>query len=83
MLVELVLLLVALPAGFLVAYLARDELIQGRKWFIALIILSSVSGVALIGLWLVPEAITSFFVALFSVVGYWKSFDSKWTRRRI
>lgn len=40
MIAKLIILALAVPAGFLIAYLAKDELKKGRKWFKALAILS-------------------------------------------
>lgn len=40
MITEIILLLLAIPTGLLVAWLAKDELKSGRKWFKALVIAS-------------------------------------------
>ncbi len=82
MLYEVIILLLALPVGFLIAYLANDELVDGRKWFKALIVVGLVVGAwsFLTGNYVVAE--TSGFVAIVSFVSYWKSFDKKWCRRR-
>lgn len=82
MIIKIIILILAIPAGFFVSYLARDELVQGRNWFLALIILSGICGIVLSGFGFVPEALTSFFVTIFSIVSYWKSFDKKWTRKK-
>lgn len=82
MLFEIILLLCAIPTGFLISWMARDELIQGRKWFIALIGVSAIAGIALFSLKLNAEGFTCIFVAIVSGVSYWKSFDKKWTKRK-
>ena len=40
MILEIVILLLAIPIGYLIAWLAKDELVAGKKWFRVLIILS-------------------------------------------
>ena len=42
--IEWIILLAAIPVGYLIAYLAKDELIQGRKWFRILIIAGFLAG---------------------------------------
>jgi len=83
MFIEILVLLLALPSGFLLAYLANDELIQGRKWFKVLIILF-----VILGSWFYLadfKAITytSGFIIIVSFISLIKSYDKKWTRRRI
>jgi len=46
MLLEIVILILSIPTGFLIAHLAKDELAVGRKYFRVLIIAS-----VLIGIW--------------------------------
>jgi len=40
MIIEIIILLSAIPIGYLIAWLAKDELVAGKKWFRVLIILS-------------------------------------------
>ena len=75
--------LLGIPVGLLLAWLARDELVQGRKWFIALIIVSSIAGIVLIILKKAAEAGTCFFIAVLALVAWRKSFDKRWVRRNI
>jgi len=75
MIIEIGLLMLAIPIGYLIAWMARDELVSGRKWFRALIILG-----VIIGGWfyLVGNnaiALTGVFISIVSFVSYWKSFD--------
>ncbi|MBS3089249.1 hypothetical protein J4402_05785 [Candidatus Pacearchaeota archaeon] len=80
MLIEIVVLILAIPTGFLLSWLCREELVSGRKWFKALIIFSVVLG---IGCWLFgyfSAAWTLAFIAIASMISYWKSFDGKWTK---
>ncbi|MFH1290751.1 MAG: hypothetical protein ABIH92_05065 [Nanoarchaeota archaeon] len=84
MLIELVVLILAIPVGFLIAYLANDELVAGRRWFVGIILLS-----VIVALWFVltegESAITwtCTFVIIVAAISLWKSFDKKWTKRRI
>ena len=66
MLTEIILLILAIPTGFLVAWLAKDELKDGKKWFKTLVIASIalslffwVFGFAYVSLTLVFMAIVS------------------------
>jgi hypothetical protein len=40
MLSEILILVLAIPVGYLLSWMARDELTQGRKWFKVIIVLS-------------------------------------------
>ena len=40
MITEIILLLLAIPTGLILAWLAKEELKEGRKWFKALVIAS-------------------------------------------
>lgn len=82
MLPEIILVLLAIPVGFLVAWLARDELVQGRKWFLALTLVFLIVAVVFFGLGMNTESFTSVFIAIVSKISYWKSFDKNWTKGR-
>ena len=83
MIIELILLILAVPAGFLIAWLGRDELVDGKKWFKGLII----SSVVLAGLlWLFGLdyiSLTLGFIAIASFISVIKSNDRTWTRKRL
>lgn len=73
MLIELVVLALGIPVGFLIAWLARDELVQGRKYF-RILIISSIIGV--IGFWIYGrpvEAWTSGFIGIVAFVSFIKT----------
>jgi len=68
MIIEIIILLLAIPSGYLIAWLARDELIQGRTWFRILIVVS-----ILLGIWfyLINEIVISLtmgFVFIISLI---------------
>ncbi|MCH7568814.1 MAG: hypothetical protein IIA87_05320 [Nanoarchaeota archaeon] len=80
---EIIILALAVPSGFLIAWLAKDELIQGRKWF-RILIISSI----LFGIWfyLIGQSYIVWvfgFILIVSLIGLIKSNDKKWVMRRI
>ena len=83
LIIEFILLVLAIPAGFLIAWLARDELVDGKKWFRTLVIAS----LALGGMfWLagfVYISLSLIFIAIASLVSLVKSNDKNWTKKRI
>jgi len=79
MIIEIVITLLAFPAGLLLAWTTRDELIQGRKWFAGLAVISLLAGIAFIFLGPPAIAMTFFFMGITSFVSYFKSFDKKWS----
>ncbi|MEK6889872.1 MAG: hypothetical protein AABW82_00345 [Nanoarchaeota archaeon] len=81
MMIELIVLLLAIPVGLLVAYMARDELIDGRIWFNVLFIVGVLAGVWFFLTGKNVEGYSSLFIAIISIVSYIKSFDKKWTRK--
>lgn len=82
MIIEIIVLLLSVPVGYLIAYLANDELVKGRKWFRILMILS-----VIVGGWFALQrnytiVLTAGFVLIVTFISYWKSYDGVWTRRR-
>lgn len=76
----LAILIIAIPIGYWLAYIARDELVDGRKWFKIIVI-----GGILLGIWLFligfkAAGYTSFFVSILGIIAYVKSYDKKWIR---
>ena len=80
MLIEIIILLLGVPTGYLIAWLARDELISGRKWFRLLIALSLLSGIIFYFAELNYIALTNVFMAIIGLVSLIKSKDKKWTK---
>ena len=83
MLIEIILLLLAFPIGYFIAWLANDELIAGRKWFIAIICLFSAIGISSLFIGTYYVTLTSLFIVIMSSVSLIKSKDSKFTKKRI
>jgi len=82
MILEIIVLLLAFPAGYLIAWLAKDELIEGRKWFYLLIVLSLVVGIVAYFRGWREIAWTARFAIIISLVSLVKSKDKKWTKVR-
>lgn len=78
--ISLVVLILAIPSGFLIAWMARDELKDGRFWFSVLTISSFILGSCfyLTGSYAIMN--TLFFIMIVSFISYVKSKDSKWTK---
>ena len=83
MILEIITLLLAIPAGYLIAWLANDELVMGRKWFIALIVLSIVTGIVFYFLDKVYVTLTNSFIIIVTFISLIKSYDKKWIIRKI
>ncbi len=43
--IEIIILLLAFPIGYLISWMAREELVQGKKWFKILIAISFFVGI--------------------------------------
>jgi len=78
MIIEFLIVLLAIPTGFIIAWLARDELKQGKEYFRILMILS-----ILVGIWffLTGDSYitwTSAFIFVVSLISLIKAEDKKW-----
>jgi hypothetical protein len=82
MLVEILLLIVGIPAGYLIAYLARDEIVVGRSWFLVLIALGVFAGV--FGFYIGRAEIGwgGLFIIVVAGISYFKSFDKGFVKKR-
>jgi ABC-type Fe3+ transport system permease subunit len=74
------LIILAFPVGLLIAWMAKDELKDGRKWFKALIIVSAIIGTILLIIKRYVESLTLLFIIIFTGISLWKSYDKKWTK---
>jgi len=81
----IIIILTAFPVGYLIAYLCRDELVDGRKWFN--IVLTAC--LILIFLFLLLIDVEQRFVVVFSLIyigilagiSLKKSFDKKFVKK--
>lgn len=76
----LVILIIAIPVGYWLAYVARDELVDGRKWFKTIIIVGILLGIWFFLTGFKASGYTSFFVSILGIIAYVKSYDKKWIR---
>jgi len=83
MIVEIIILILAIPIGLLIAYLTRDELLEGRKWFKIIMILGVVGMVWFLLTGVSYLAYTFGFVTILAFVSFIKSKDKKWIERKI
>jgi len=76
-------IVLAVPTGYMLAYLCRDELVLGRKWFRYLLILSFVllAGFFFFGFYEI--SLTFLFIFIVVIVSYIKSRDKKLANKRI
>ncbi len=77
----LLLLVLAFPLGYLIAWLARDELGIGKRFFIILLAGSALLGIFSLITQAHATAWTSGFIAVVSGVSIWKSTDAQFTRK--
>lgn len=80
---SLIVLLLSIPTGFLIAWLCSDELIQGRVWFKAIILVSIIVFVLSYFYNLFVISFTMLFIIIVSIISLYKSYDKKWTKRII
>ena len=79
---EIIVLVLAIPVGFLIAWLARDELLQGKPYFRILMIISILTG---IWFWLTGFMVITWiagFIFIVSLISLVKSEDKRWTKKR-
>ncbi|MEK6844077.1 MAG: hypothetical protein AABX83_01480 [Nanoarchaeota archaeon] len=81
MVIEIIILLLAIPTGYLIAWLANDELVIGRKWFTALIIFSFLSGFIFYFIDKIYITLTNVFIIVVAFISLMKSYDKKWIRK--
>jgi cytochrome bd-type quinol oxidase subunit 1 len=81
--IAIILLILAIPIGYLIAWLARDELVDGRKWFYSILIASALLSVLFAKLGYEEATIALAFIAIVSFISIIKSKDKKWTKKRI
>ena len=73
MIIEIIILILALPAGYLIAWMAKDELKNGRKWFRILIILSIIGSIGAYLYGYNAIAFTMVFIFIVSLISFVRS----------
>jgi len=82
-LIYTLILLAAFPAGYLLAWLARDELVAGKKWFLLLAVVSLATAVVISFtdfLFKFPIILVLFFIIIICLVAVWKSYDKRFVK---
>jgi len=82
-LLYVLILLAAFPAGYVLAWMARDEIKPGRKWFIALSIICLIASIVLAFLpftFKFVSILTLFFIIIICLMAVYKSYDKKWVK---
>lgn len=77
----LIVVLLAVSTGFLIAYLAKDELVAGRKWFSWIFIIGLLAGICFFITNKISESYSFIFLAIICLISYLKSFDKKKVRK--
>ncbi len=81
MLIEIIILILGIPAGYLIAWLARDELVAGRMWFKILIIISILIGIIFYFFDRIYISLSTAFIVIVSAISLMKSYDKKWIKK--
>ena len=81
MIIETFILLLAIPLGYLIAWLARDELLAGRKWFLILLFISLILMPIFYFFGKIYISLTAFFIFIVSFISLIKSQDRRWIRK--
>jgi len=78
-LLVILILILAFPAGYLLAWLCKDELVQGRKWFKLLALISTILAVIFL-FFNLTISFTLVFISIVSLISVAKSKDRKWVK---
>ena len=79
MLLEIGILILAFPVGYLLAWLARDELVAGRRWFKIIVLISSLSAIISV-FFNITIALTLAFISIVTIISLIKSYDKKFVK---
>lgn len=69
-LLNLIILILAIPVGYIIVHLCRDELKAGREWFKFLVVLGAALGFFFYFFDFGYIALTCFFVSIVSLISY-------------
>ena len=73
-------ILLSIPTGYLLAWLCKDELIKGRKWFKIILFFSLFILIIMLIIGNYPIFFTMIFFIIMTLICLWKSYDRKWTK---
>ncbi len=75
-----VMLVLAFPIGYWLAYLCKDELVKGREWFRRLMVWSFVLALVSFIFWTFVMGLSFMFILIVAGVSYHKSRDKKFVK---
>lgn len=81
-LLSVVIVLLGIPVGYLISWMARDELVQGRVWLRTLLTIGAILAIWFYLVKIYYISLTCVFVFIIAFIGYTKSFDKKWTKKK-
>ena len=73
-LLAILILILSFPSGYLLAYLCKDELVQGRKWFKLLALISSILAIVFL-FFNLTVTLTCIFIIIVSLISLAKSYQ--------
>jgi len=77
MITEIFLLVLAIPTGFVLAWLAKDELKDGKRWFKALLFISFFLFSMFLYYDMIYASLTCLFIAIVSLISFIKGCKRK------
>jgi len=79
----LVLLLIAVPVGYIISYLCRDELIIGRKWFKIILFTCFIGFFAFLFYNQESISISLAFIFIVTLISLKRSYNKKLTSKKL
>ena len=78
---NILILLTAIPAGLLLAWLCKEELVPGRKWFFIILYSLAIVMVVFLVYYINLSIILSLiYMIIVTIISIWKSKDKKFLR---
>ena len=82
-LVAFVVLILSIPVGYLLAWLCRDELVQGKKFFEVIMAVFALIAVIILLFGNYVITLTAVFILICALISLVKGYDKKWVKKRI
>jgi len=82
-LLSVIIIILAFPVGYLLAWVAKDELAPGRKWFLLTAGVSVIGSIILAVInfaYKIPSILTLLFIIILCLMAVWKSKDKNWIK---
>ena len=81
LLINILILLLAIPVGYLIAYLCKDELVSYKKYFRILMIVGIIGAIGFKLYGLLVESLTMLFLLVIALMSFLLSGNKKFLRR--